>query len=771
MYNKFFGFKEKPFKLVPNPEYLFLSKSHEEALGHLTYAVSQGDGFVEITGEVGTGKTTLCRVFLDGLDESVEAAYIFNPKLDALQLLKTINDEFSISSAPDNIKELIDILNVFLIEQKAAGKKIIVLIDEAQNLSKEVLEQLRLLSNLETTQDKLLQIILVGQPELGEMLGSHELRQLGQRIAIHCNLSPLNFQETTEYIRHRIALASHRAGPPFDRTAYRAIFKYSRGIPRLINIACDRALLNAFSHNSFNVTGSIVKEAIKELTKMHDTQPSSNLQSKPAFTVMATILILSLILLLHFNFNAPQDKPVAKDETQETNPTQAEQLIPEQLPESKSPKQDSHIQQTAGNETAIQVPEPAAKQSLSVIPETELVTAEDKKSQLANPDLVSAQEAEARQPIVPEAEPPEQPAAQRAEKENMSEQQTTKPAFEKGSPLADNETVQDADPASVQEQENIMAYSVHVGSFNTLQQADDLVAELRAKNYPSFLYTEADGNGNLVSIVVAGKYLSKDIASKASTKLTNQGYDNFLAKAKSSPSVGPPVSAARPTLTKESKAFQDFLYSLNSRQSRNNAMQEALVLWSPEATVTQDHKKINADRIFFQQVADQHDMMLQPIATDLESIQHLNLPAILAIYLPNHLWPKYLTVVAIDSNQVTFSISGSSASLSIGSEVLHNYWSGEGYLLWKNFAGIHGTISQSSRNESVRALKQLLHDLGNRSIVVNQEFDDNTLQAVKKIQQKYGLREDGKVGPLTKIALYNENKTFNKPSLAKLALK
>ena len=150
MYNKFFGFKEKPFKLVPNPEYLFLSKSHEEALGHLTYAVSQGDGFVEITGEVGTGKTTLCRVFLDGLDESVEAAYIFNPKLDALQLLKTINDEFSISSAPDNIKELIDILNVFLIEQKAAGKKIIVLIDEAQNLSKEVLEQLRLLSNLET---------------------------------------------------------------------------------------------------------------------------------------------------------------------------------------------------------------------------------------------------------------------------------------------------------------------------------------------------------------------------------------------------------------------------------------------------------------------------------------------------------------------------------------------------------------------------------------------------------------------------------------------
>ena len=152
MYNKFFGFKEKPFKLVPNPEYLFLSKSHEEALGHLTYAISHGDGFVEITGEVGTGKTTLCRVFLEGLDKSIEAAYIFNPKLDAMQLLKAINDEFGIDSKPDNTKDLIDILNRFLIEKKAAGQKVLVLIDEAQNLSLEVLEHLRLLSNLETTQ-------------------------------------------------------------------------------------------------------------------------------------------------------------------------------------------------------------------------------------------------------------------------------------------------------------------------------------------------------------------------------------------------------------------------------------------------------------------------------------------------------------------------------------------------------------------------------------------------------------------------------------------
>jgi general secretion pathway protein A len=267
MYNKFFGFKEKPFKLVPNPEYLFLSKSHEEALAHLTYAISHGDGFVEITGEVGTGKTTLCRVFLENLDKSIEAAYIFNPKLDALQLLKAINDEFGIDSRADNTKDLIDNLNVFLIEKKAAGQKVLVLIDEAQNLSLEVLEQLRLLSNLETTQEKLLQIILVGQPELGDILSSHQLRQLGQRITINCKLAPLTFQETKDYIRHRISLASHRAGPPFDKNSYRAIYEYSGGVPRLINIACNRVLLNAFSRNSFKITGTITKEAIKELTQ------------------------------------------------------------------------------------------------------------------------------------------------------------------------------------------------------------------------------------------------------------------------------------------------------------------------------------------------------------------------------------------------------------------------------------------------------------------------------------------------------------------------
>lgn len=275
MYNSFFGFKERPFQLVPNPAYLFLSRSHEEAMAHLIYAISQGDGFVEITGEVGTGKTTLCRAVLENLDKFTEAAYIFNPKLDSLQLLKAVNDEFNIPSDADTVKALIDTLNVFLMKKKVEGKKVIVIIDEAQNLSKDVLEQLRLLSNLETTTSKLLQIILVGQPELSEMLDSHELRQLGQRITLSCHLTPLTYRETREYIEHRIQVASQKPEVTFARGAYRAIYRYSGGVPRLINIACDRALLTAFGLNRKRITGMIAKASIRELAGRGDTRRAS----------------------------------------------------------------------------------------------------------------------------------------------------------------------------------------------------------------------------------------------------------------------------------------------------------------------------------------------------------------------------------------------------------------------------------------------------------------------------------------------------------------
>ena len=298
MYSHFFGFKERPFKLLPDPSYLFLSKGHEEALAHLKYAVGHGDGFVEIIGEIGTGKTTLCRVFLDRLGDDMVAAYIFNPRLDEVQLLKTINDELGIDSSADNTKDLIDILNAFLIEMKAADKKVILIIDEAQNLSVEVLEQLRLLSNLETTRSKLIQIILVGQPELGEMLDSNELRQLGQRVTISSYLAPLTFKETSAYIEHRTQVALRKPGHLFSKNALKEIYKYTGGIPRLVNTICDRSLLIAYSRNRKKISGNIVRLAIRELSSRGDLRKRFSLKI-PATTaiIIAGLAVIGILLL------------------------------------------------------------------------------------------------------------------------------------------------------------------------------------------------------------------------------------------------------------------------------------------------------------------------------------------------------------------------------------------------------------------------------------------------------------------------------------------
>jgi len=298
MYSNFFGFKERPFKLLPDPTYLFLSKSHEEALAHLKYTVGHGDGFVEITGEVGTGKTTLCRVFLDRLLDDTEAAYIFNPRLDEVQLLKAINDELGIDSKANNTKELIDDLNVYLMQMKADGKNVILIIDEAQNLSIDVLEQLRLLSNLETTRSKLIQIILVGQPELADLLDSHELRQLGQRVTLSCYLAPLTFKETSAYIEHRLQIALTKPGRLFSKKAIKEIYKYASGIPRLINIICDRSLLIAYSRNQKKISGNMVRMAIRELWSRGDHRKQFPLKLRTTAAIAVVVAVFLAVLLL-----------------------------------------------------------------------------------------------------------------------------------------------------------------------------------------------------------------------------------------------------------------------------------------------------------------------------------------------------------------------------------------------------------------------------------------------------------------------------------------
>ena len=589
MYNGFFGFKERPFQLVPNPAYFFLSKSHEEAMAHLIYAISQGDGFVEITGEVGTGKTTLCRALLENLDKFTEAAYIFNPKLDSLQLLKSINDEFGLPSEGESIKTLIDHLNAFLIKKKGEGKKVLLIIDEAQNLTKDVLEQLRLLSNLETTTSKLLQIILVGQPELGEMLDSHDLRQLGQRIALSCHLSPLSYRETKEYIQYRIRVASPKPEAKFSRGAYRAVYKYSGGIPRLINIACDRALLTAFGLNRKKVTGLIAKAAMRELAARGDVRKTGRREGRRVpslglgvvFGVFAAVLYLAAIFLI---IHRAVDMRVSA-------------LLESR--DAQSPRVTQRVER-----------------------------------------------------------PPER------------------------------------------------------GTDKTLLSVFEVGA------------TE----------ILKGK------------ESRSEGVRNKAA------------SAPAPEL------LEDVLRSIDGRVSRNNALATILELWSGESEVSDLLESMEDDQAFFRIAAGRKGLQIVRIADDQDLLRKLNLPAVLELNPPGSRTPRYLGLLKMEPEGLVFN-DPQGGYENLFYTRIPPYWSGVAYVPWRNFLGHERLISHGSSGDPVVSLKALLRDLGYEGVDLSPIYDEKTVTVIKGIQAKYGLGVDGIVGPLTRIALYNEHGSLNIPAL------
>ena len=270
MYASFFGLRQDPFSIAPDPRYLYMSERHREALAHLLYGVGSGGGFVLLTGEIGTGKTTVCRCFLEQIPATCNVAYIFNPKLTVGELLQSVCSEFGIAHRPagpggETVKDYIDPLNAYLLAAHAQGRSSVLIIDEAQNLSADVLEQLRLLTNLETNERKLLQIVLIGQPELRGMLAQPALEQLAQRVIARYHLDALTPVETQHYIAHRLGVAGLQGPMPFDRGALRRIHTAARGVPRRINLLCDRALLGGYATGARVVTAQIVDRAAREV--------------------------------------------------------------------------------------------------------------------------------------------------------------------------------------------------------------------------------------------------------------------------------------------------------------------------------------------------------------------------------------------------------------------------------------------------------------------------------------------------------------------------
>ncbi|GIX35067.1 MAG: general secretion pathway protein GspA [Lysobacteraceae bacterium] len=293
MYLDFYGLKEAPFAITPDPRFVFLSERHRDALAHLLYGIGQGGsgGFVQLTGEVGTGKTTLCRLLLEQLPQDTRVALVLNPRLSPVELLETICEELKIdlTGRRGSLKGLVDALNTHLLEAYAQGLRVVLIIDEAQNLSTEALEQIRLLTNLETPTQKLLQIILLGQPELRDLLARPELRQLAQRITARYHLTPLSVEETEAYVRHRLAVAGCTR-MPFTRLALRRLHQHAEGIPRLINVIADRALMAGYVHNRQQIG-----ERDVDLAAQESLQKVTRRWPRPGVRTLAALLVLAIV--------------------------------------------------------------------------------------------------------------------------------------------------------------------------------------------------------------------------------------------------------------------------------------------------------------------------------------------------------------------------------------------------------------------------------------------------------------------------------------------
>lgn len=321
MYSQNFGLTQDPFSIAPDPRYLFMSERHREALAHLLYgvagvtgpggaAVGTGGGFVLLTGEIGTGKTTICRCFLEQIPAGCHVAYIFNPKLSVIELLQSICEEFHIAvapaaSSPPTVKDYIDPLNAFLLQRHAAGQSSVLIIDEAQNLQPDVLEQLRLLTNLETSERKLLQIVLIGQPELRAMLARPELEQLAQRVMARFHLDALSELETTQYIAHRLAVAGHTGALPFDAPALQRIHRLARGVPRRINLLCGRALLGAWANGLQHVDRKVVEKAAAEVFGPDSAAPPAAHPRRTRYALGGLAVLAGAALTGFMLWNAP----------------------------------------------------------------------------------------------------------------------------------------------------------------------------------------------------------------------------------------------------------------------------------------------------------------------------------------------------------------------------------------------------------------------------------------------------------------------------------
>jgi general secretion pathway protein A len=483
VYRHFYNLAENPFKLAPDPAYHFRGRHQEEAIAHLQYAVTEGEGFIAISGDPGVGKTMACRMFVENLDDRAEAAYIFGPVGSPVELLKAINGELGLETTTDSLKRLTEDLNDYLMQKKVAGKRVAVFLDDAQSLSDEVLEQVRLLSNLETTRDKLLQIVLVGRPGLADTLASRELRQLGQRVSVAYHIGPLSREETAAYIQHRLSVASRVPGVRFDADAVRRIHRYSRGVPRNINIACDRALSAAFARKAKRVDGEIAAEAIAYL-RGASRQPHERARLLRVLGWAAAGVLLLVAATAYYYDRSPDalEMPAAvPTSTPGSNSVEASRAAP---PAETSPV--SEMEPVPAASAALPAEEAVSEHVAPPGPSAENETANDPEAERTAAVQPPTEAPKAAKPPPPlEKTPPDGPKAP--------------PKIEAASPDT-------TEPAPV------YSHSVQVGAFLEEDNAERIASELVAKGYPARIVTISDLHNRTWHTVRIGDFPTREPA-------------------------------------------------------------------------------------------------------------------------------------------------------------------------------------------------------------------------------------------------------------------